>query len=46
LIEAMQNAWRFIDDEVLPERLKERAPATRAEIIGRPKKQGFLMVQG
>ena len=23
LIEAMQNAWRFVDDEVLRERLKE-----------------------
>jgi hypothetical protein len=31
LIEAMQNAWRFVDDEVLRERLKEAkgiAPAT------------------
>ena len=38
LIEAMQNAWRFVDDEVLRERLKEAkgigTPATRAEIIG------------
>src|SRR5450759_5299422 len=37
LIEAMQNAWRFVDDEVLRERLKEAkgigTPATRAEII-------------
>ena len=43
LIEAMQNAWRFVDDEVLRERLKEAkgigTPATRAEIIGRLKKQ-------
>jgi DNA topoisomerase-3 len=35
LIEAMQNAWRFVDDEVLRERLKEAkgigTPATRAE---------------
>src|SRR6202043_3482842 len=46
LIEAMQNAWRFVDDEVLRDRLKEAkgigTPATRAEIIGGLKKQGFL----
>jgi DNA topoisomerase-3 len=50
LIEAMQNAWRFVDNEVLRERLKEAkgigTPATRAEIIGGLKKQGFLIVQG
>ena len=50
LIEAMQNAWRFVDDEVLRDRLKEArgigTPATRAEIIGGLKKQGFLMAQG
>ena len=51
LIEAMQNAWRFVDDEVLRERLKEAkgigTPATRAEIIGGlKKKQGFLIAQG
>src|SRR5664280_1695356 len=50
LIEAMQNAWRFVDDEVLRERLKEArgigTPATRAEIIGGLKKQGFLIAQG
>jgi DNA topoisomerase-3 len=50
LIEAMQNAWRFVEDEVLRERLKEAkgigTPATRAEIIGGLKKQGFLMAQG
>jgi len=50
LIEAMQNAWRFVDDEVLRERLKEAKgigmPATRAEIIGGLKKQGFLITQG
>ena len=50
LIEAMQNAWRFVNDEVLRERLKEAkgigTPATRAEIIGGLKKQGFLVVQG
>ena len=50
LIEAMQNAWRFVDDEVLRERLKEAkgigTPATRAEIIAGLKKQSFLMAQG
>jgi DNA topoisomerase-3 len=46
LIEAMQNAWRFVDDEVLRERLKEAkgigTPATRAEIIGGLKKRSAL----
>ena len=50
LIEAMQNAWRFVDDEALRERLKEAkgigTPATRAEIIGGLKKQSFLIAQG
>lgn len=50
LIEAMQNAWRFVDDEVLRDRLKEAkgigTPATRAEIIGGLKKQEFLAAQG
>jgi DNA topoisomerase III len=50
LIEAMRNAWRFVDDEALRERLKEAkgigTPATRAEIIGGLKKQGFLIAQG
>jgi DNA topoisomerase-3 len=50
LIEAMQNAWRFVDDEVLRDRLKEAkgigTPATRAEIIGGLKKQNFLIAQG
>src|ERR1700758_2992133 len=50
LIEAMQNAWRVVEDEVLRERLKEAkgigTPATRAEIIGGLKKQGFLIAQG
>ncbi len=50
LIEAMQNAWRFVDDEVLRERLKEAkgigTPATRAEIIGGLKQQAFLIAQG
>ncbi len=50
LIEAMQNAWRFVNDEVLRERLKEAkgigTPATRAEIIGGLKRQSFLIAQG
>jgi DNA topoisomerase-3 len=50
LIEAMQNAWRFVEDEVLRDRLKEAkgigTPATRAEIIGGLKRQGFLIAQG
>jgi DNA topoisomerase-3 len=50
LIEAMQNAWRFVDDEVLRDRLKQAkgigTPATRAEIIGGLKRQGFLVAQG
>jgi len=50
LIEAMQQAWRFVDDEILRDRLKEAkgigTPATRAEIIGGLKRQGFLVVQG
>ena len=50
LIEAMQNAWRFVGDEGLRERLKEATgigtPATRAEIIAGLKRQGFLAAQG
>jgi DNA topoisomerase III len=50
LIEAMQNAWRFVDDEALRERLKEAkgigTPATRSEIIGGLKKQNFLIPNG
>ena len=50
LIEAMQNAWRFVGDEGKRERLKEAkgigTPATRAEIISGLKKQGFLAAQG
>ena len=50
LIEAMQNAWRFVDDEALRDRLKDAkgigTPATRAEIIGGLKKQSFLVTQG
>ncbi len=50
LIEAMQNAWRFVEHEVLRDRLKEAkgigTPATRAEIIGGLKRQDFLVAQG
>ena len=50
LIEAMQNAWRFVEDEALRERLREAkgigTPATRAEIISGLKKQRFLTAQG
>ena len=46
LIEAMQNAWRFVEDEMRPDRLKEAkgigTPATRAEIIRGLKAQDFL----
>jgi DNA topoisomerase-3 len=46
----MQQAWRFVEDEVLRDRLKEAkgigTPATRAEVIGGLKRQGFLVVQG
>ena len=49
LIEAMQNAWRFVEDETLRDRLKEAkgigTPATRGEIIAGLKKQGFLTVR-
>jgi DNA topoisomerase-3 len=50
LIEAMQNAWRFVADQVLQERLKEAkgigTPATRAEIIRGLKAQDFLVAAG
>ena len=50
LIEAMQNAWKFVDDEKLRERLKQAkgigTPATRSEIIGGLKKQNLLIAQG
>jgi len=50
LIDAMQQAWRFVDDGVLRDRLKEAkgigTPATRAEIIGGLKRQKFLIVHG
>jgi DNA topoisomerase-3 len=50
LVDAMQNAWRFVEDEALRERLKEAkgigTPATRAEIIRGLKTQEFLTTQG
>ena len=50
LVDAMQNAWRFVKDEALRERLKEAkgigTPATRAEIIKGLKRQNMLMAQG
>ncbi|MFT8246675.1 DNA topoisomerase [Roseomonas sp. BN140053] len=50
LIEAMQNAWRFVADEALQERLKEAkgigTPATRAEVIRGLKAQDFLCLDG
>jgi DNA topoisomerase-3 len=50
LVEAMQNAWRFVEDPALRERLKEAkgigTPATRAEIIKGLKRQDFLAAKG
>jgi len=50
LIDAMQNAWRFVADEILRERLKEAkgigTPATRGEIIRGLKAQEFLVADG
>ena len=50
LIGAMQDAWRFVADDVLRERLKEAkgigTPATRGEIISGLKKQEFLVIDG
>lgn len=50
LIDAMQNAWRFVDDPAQRERLKEAkgigTPATRAEIIKGLKKQNLLAADG
>jgi DNA topoisomerase-3 len=50
LVEAMQNAWRFVDDPALRERLKEAkgigTPATRAEIIKGLKRQNLLAADG
>lgn len=50
LVDAMQNAWRFVTDEALRERLKEAkgigTPATRAEIIKGLKRQNMLAADG
>ena len=50
LIDAMQNAWRFVNDPTLRERLKQAkgigTPATRAEIIRGLKTQDFLIPEG
>ena len=50
LVEAMQNAWRFVEDPELRERLKEAkgigTPATRAEIIKGLKGQNLLTADG
>jgi DNA topoisomerase-3 len=47
LIDAMQNAWRFVDDKAMRDRLKEAkgigTPATRAEIIKGLKRQNLLV---
>src|SRR4051812_50219532 len=46
LIDAMQNAWRFVEDPAQRERLKEAkgigTPATRAAVIEGLKRQGLL----
>ena len=50
LVEAMQNAWRFVQAPELRERLKEAkgigTPATRAEIIKGLKRQNLLTAYG
>ena len=50
LVDAMQNAWRFVEEEALRERLKEAkgigTPATRAEIIKGLKRQCLLAADG
>jgi DNA topoisomerase-3 len=50
LIEAMQNAWRFVEEGPLRDRLKEAkgigTPATRAEVITGLKRQKFLTMSG
>jgi DNA topoisomerase-3 len=46
----MQNAWRFVEDPALRDRLKEAkgigTPATRAEIIKGLKRQNLLVADG
>ena len=50
LIDAMQNAWRYVDDEALAERLRDAkgigTPATRASIIEGLKAQDMLQAKG
>ncbi len=50
LIDAMQNAWRFVEDTALRDRLKEAkgigTPATRAEVIKGLKRQNMLVADG
>jgi DNA topoisomerase-3 len=50
LIDAMQNAWRLVEDPVQRERLKDAkgvgTPATRAAIIEGLKRQGLLATSG
>ena len=50
LVDAMQNAWRFVEDPVQRERLKDAkgvgTPATRATIIEGLKRQGLLVLSG
>jgi DNA topoisomerase-3 len=50
LIDAMQNAWRFVEDKAIRDRLKEAkgigTPATRAEIIKGLKRQNLLVADG
>ena len=50
LVDAMQNAWRFVEDPALRERLKEAkgigTPATRADIIKGLKRQNLLAADG
>ncbi len=50
LVEAMQNAWRFVADGPLRDRLREAkgigTPATRAEVIRGLKAQDLLTLDG
>lgn len=50
LVDAMQNAWRFVEDPALRDRLKEAkgigTPATRAEVIKGLRKQNLLGADG
>lgn len=50
LVDAMQNAWRFVGDPPLRERLKEAkgigTPATRADVIKGLRRQNLLGADG